>query len=1174
METYHNTMTNSSANQNSKRQSESQPNDNSKKLRLSTQPELRIGVANIVPLSRTNQPLDDDEALPILSIQDPGCDVTAIDVAFLSLHPSFANYAKWTPVQSINFDLSKTNNLGYINLQITSSVTNKSANCRAIIVPKSSHPLTIGYDILQQLYPDYFEKFAHDFSPKSTFRHITTLPQLLRYHTACDLDRAADQFNAKELQANAEPINFDNEDRTSRLTKRCNPSYVEQLEHVLGAFPDVFSEDSYDIGSVQHEFDSVVNMTRQQPISVKYRLKRPNEQAELQKICYRLHEVGIIRPSNSPWCSQAFVVPKRNGKWRLVINYAPINKYMEKDSLPQPNPHTILDRLKGSAIYSSLDMTSGFWMVNISDADARILAFNDGCNLWEFTRLPQGIVNGPAVMQRVMTKILRKHIDAGYCTVYQDDILIHSKTPEEHINHLHDVLQSLSDAQAKCSISKCDIGYEAIKFLGHIVTKDFINPDPDKLAALVTLKPPVNIAELHSVLGLFNVFRRFIPNFSIECSPLHELKQKNQPFAMDDRRLRCFERVKDLVINCKGIRMIDFSPTANPIIVQTDASKIGIAGCAVQKQDGRYYYVLFFSMSLTPTMKKFADKHEIAKLELMAITQFCSKYSYVLYRPFIICCDNQAVVESYQNPNCMSGFKTSQWNKISDLLFTIKWIGTKQNIVADYLSRNPLPAQSDIHMNSNKYPNRVAKEIAIHNIMNPPASFIDGIVSSQSPPIHNNDDDNTDKQSMISNLSNRSQQTNLSSSTVVSVALSKINPESITSDAIEDQNDAHTLDKLSQHEEINIKFVAEKDRQKLMRDAHNSYFYPCRDAMYNLLRQYFTWPNMYKEVAEFVRNCQHCSQYNHRNYKNVPRYKIRHITAIGSLLSMDYAEIPVPGTMNKIYLLVFVDVASKYTIVVPTLSQDASHTVRALKRVFRTIIPKQIITDNYSSFNSAAVTKLLETYRIELLKCYPHHHAPNGPAENRIKILKKKIAMANALGAPVDNILIAQVVSRLNEIPHSATGKTPFELWFGRSPNFALRNYLDSLVFKTLPTNVVQHHKKIQARMEKNLNKDSNKVQYQLGETVWLRNQARRNLEPIQSHLVTIIEKAHGSAYRVQDESGKITIQDSRFFTKSSQDLILQHSYDMSSEFASSIITEEPYEPSLSDPEENHDGLV
>ena len=266
---------------------------------------------------------------------------------------------------------------------------------------------------------------------------------------------------------------------------------------------------------------------------------------EVERQIAAMLKQGIIRESSSPWMAPAVFVPKKSGELRICVDYRELNKKTVKDSYPLPLPDEVQDQLAGSAVFSTLDLQSGYWQMPVNPADQEKTAFcpGPGMGLYEFTRMPFGLTGAPSSFQRLMDIVLR---GLPFVTIYIDDILVHSTDEENHRKHMHltEVLERLAQAGLTLRGKKCHIGMTMVQYLGHIFSGEGMSPDPKKVGVVHEWSAPTNATEVRQFLGLASYYRRYIHHFSEIAAPLNKLTQKGAFFEWNQECIDAFKMLK------------------------------------------------------------------------------------------------------------------------------------------------------------------------------------------------------------------------------------------------------------------------------------------------------------------------------------------------------------------------------------------------------------------------------------------------------------------------------------------------------------------------------------------------------------------------------------------------------------------------------------------------------
>ena len=303
--------------------------------------------------------------------------------------------------------------------------------------------------------------------------------------------------------------------------KENDPSSVP----VVREFVEVFPEELPGIPPEREISFEIELMPGTGPISkAPYRMA-PAELKELQTQLQELLDKGFIRPSYSPWGAPVLFVKKKDGSFRMCIDYRELNKVTVKNKYPLPRIDDLFDQLKGASIFSKIDLRSGYHQLKVKDSDIAKTAFRTRYGHYEFTVMPFGLTNAPAAFMDLMNRVFRKYLDK-FVIVFIDDILIYSKSPEEHEEHLRLALQTLKEHQLYAKFSKCEFWLRKVHFLGHVVSAEGITVDPAKIEAVKEWKAPRSVTEIRSFLGLAGYYRRFVEGFSKIAAPLTALTRK------------------------------------------------------------------------------------------------------------------------------------------------------------------------------------------------------------------------------------------------------------------------------------------------------------------------------------------------------------------------------------------------------------------------------------------------------------------------------------------------------------------------------------------------------------------------------------------------------------------------------------------------------------------------
>ncbi|RVW67114.1 Retrovirus-related Pol polyprotein from transposon 17.6 [Vitis vinifera] len=318
----------------------------------------------------------------------------------------------------------------------------------------------------------------------------------------------------------------------------------------------------------------------------------PVELKELKVQLQELLDKGFIRPSVSPWGAPVLFVKKKDGSRRLCIDYRELNKVTVRNKYPLPRIDDLFDQLQGACVFSKIDLQSGYHQLRVRGEDVPKTAFRTRYGHYEFLVMPFGLTNAPATFMDLMNRVFKPYLDQ-FVVVFVDDILVYSRSREEHEGHLSIVLQTLRDKQLYAKLKKCEFWLDRISFLGHVVSNDGISVDPGKVDVVANWRRPSTVTEIRSFLGLAGYYRRFIEGFSKIALLLTKLTQKGVKFEWSDDCECSFQELKNRLVSAP---ILTIPSGSGGFVVYSDASHQGL-GCVLM-QHGRV--VAYASRQLKP----------------------------------------------------------------------------------------------------------------------------------------------------------------------------------------------------------------------------------------------------------------------------------------------------------------------------------------------------------------------------------------------------------------------------------------------------------------------------------------------------------------------------------------------------------------------------------------------
>ena len=390
-------------------------------------------------------------------------------------------------------------------------------------------------------------------------------------------------------------------------------------------------------------------------------------------------KLGVIEPSTSPYSSPIVIVKKKDGSNRFCIDFRALNRVTIFDAEPMSDAEAMFAKLAGHTCFSRLDLSKGYWQVPLTESSQPLTAFQTPQGLFQFCKMPFGLVTAPATFCRLMRKVLHNMTNVDN---FIDDILVYTESYDQHIKILSELFTRLQAANLNARPSKCSLAYSKLDCLGHVIGEEVIRPHPSKVTAIQEALPPNTKKQLRSFLGLVGFYRKFIPNFSHIALPLTDLTRKFSPnkILWGESQEIAFRSLKSSLTKSPILKLPNVK---DAFFLQTDASDRGVGAVLMQMGSEQKMPIAYASRKLKPSEEHYATIEKECLAIIWAIQKF---HNYLYGREFILETDHHPLV--YLNKTKMSNPRLMRWAlALQPYRFRIEAIRGRDNVGADYLSR-------------------------------------------------------------------------------------------------------------------------------------------------------------------------------------------------------------------------------------------------------------------------------------------------------------------------------------------------------------------------------------------------------------------------------------------------------------------------------------------------------
>ena len=727
--------------------------------------------------------------------------------------------------------------------------------------------------------------------------------------------------------------------------------------------------------------EHVISLTDEKPIYQQPYRKAAKEREELALEINKMIEAKIIRASQSAWSSPVILIPKKDGSKRMCIDYRKLNTITKQVNWPIPRIADILDGLSGSMWFTTLDLKAGYWQLKLDPKSIEKTAFSTPDGHYEFLRLPFGLKNAPAVFSQLMHRVFG---NLSFVKIYLDDITIHSKTADEHFEHLEIVFQRLRDINLKLNHEKCIWFAKKIRILGYIINEGVVTIDNRHIAAIQERVPPKNIKQVQQYLGLCNYYRKFIKDYAKISSPIYQLLHKEVKFEWTKECQDTFEILNKKLTSTPTLRLPDFS---KEFTLYTDASGFALGAILSQTDENGNEYVCSYASRL---LKNAEVHYGITEKECLAVVWSIKQFRIYLYGKKFRVVTDHAALSWLMKINDPTG-RLARWSIYLqayefDIVHRRGRIHSNVDAVSRPVLLTEIKGEEETEDVSSKFLDPYEDEALLHYLKH--GKNLDGLSKKQTKRVNK----------------------------LASIFAMK--------------NDLIYLIKDNKSKLV----PRPEERRKLIEKAHVIGHFQAASTYCRLKEEYW-WKNMVKDVIGAVKQCTVCQRHQKVTALNHPANAIK-VNGIFDRIGIDLV-FGLPETKDGFKgLLVITEYLTKYPYVEAIKSKSAEEIAEKLWKYIAIFgPPKIILSDQGNEFNNQLVNKLITAVGAEHKITSAYNPRTNGMTERFNQTVIESLRKHTEKEPDEWPKWIPFVSLAYRSRVHSVTNFTPFELLFGRKMN-------------------------------------------------------------------------------------------------------------------------------------------
>ena len=719
--------------------------------------------------------------------------------------------------------------------------------------------------------------------------------------------------------------------------------------HFINMHPKLFQglgclQNPYQI-QIDPSITPVVSPSRNQPAAIRGRLKETLDEMEA---------MDVIRKVDEPtaWVNSLVVVEKpKSRKLRVCLDPRPLNKAIRREHFHLPTLEDITTRLTGACIFSKLDANHGYWQVPLAEQSQLLTTFNSPFGRYCFKRMPFGIKSAQEVFQKRMSQLLG---DLQGVETDIDDILVWGTNQEEHDKRLMAVLDRCEKVNLTLNREKCQFSVPKVSYIGHILSADGVQPDPEKVKAIREMPPPTDKKGIERLLGTINYLAKFIPNMSTVTHPIRELLKNDVMFCWKKSHKEAFDKIKS-ILSVEPV--LTYYDVAKPVTISCDASQSGLG--ALLLQDAKP--VAYASRALTDAETRYA---QIEKELLAVVFAFNRFHQYVYGKEIKVESDHKPLESITKKPLSAAPPRLQRMLlQLQRYNFTLLYKPGKEMILADTLSRAYIKGAPDSDLEEDLV---CAVSLVIDNLpVSDPKLEAIRVATERDPTM-----------------------------TKLQDTIRRGWPERKSEIPQELNGYWNFREELSEAEGIILKgdkiVIPVSLRKEMLEKIHSSHLgmvkckQRARDALF--------WPGMGKNIEDVISQCDTCLQCQPSNPKE-PLISESVPTRPWEVVSTDLF------TWNGEEYLLVVDSYSHYIEIAKLSNPSSKMVVMHTKSIFaRHGIPRIVKSDNGPQYSAQEYRRFSDEWGFKHITTSPYHPQANGLAEKSVQIMKQLLKKAKLDG--------------------------------------------------------------------------------------------------------------------------------------------------------------------------------